>query len=75
MRSLQELEDIALVDMLAQHTQRFTQLFRNFTERDPDYHNCKEMIMRLTLELDRRREQKKDGFNSNLEQEGKSAPV
>jgi len=31
--------------------------------------------MRLTLELDRRREQKKDGFNSNLEQEGKSAPV
>jgi hypothetical protein len=75
MRNLQELEEIVLVDMLAQYTQRFTQLFRNFTERDPDYHNCKEMIMRLTVELDRRRGQKKQGLNSNLEQDTKSAPV
>jgi hypothetical protein len=75
MRNLQELEDTVLIDMLAQYTQRFTQLFRNFTETDPDYQSCKEMITRLTLELDKRRGQKKQALNSNKEQGSKSAPV
>jgi hypothetical protein len=75
MRDLQELEDTMLIDMLAQYTQKFTKLFKNFTERDPDYKACKEMITHLTQELDRRRGQKRQELNSNLEQSGKSAPV
>ena len=34
MRNLQELDDVVLIDMLAQYTQRFTRLFRNFSEND-----------------------------------------
>jgi hypothetical protein len=75
MRNLQELDDLVLIDMLAEYTQKFTQLFRNFTERDPDYQSCKEMITRLTLELDRRRGQSRQKLNSNLEQDSKSAPI
>jgi hypothetical protein len=75
MRDLKELEDVVLIDMLAQYTQRFTQLFRNFTEKDPDYQSCKDVLMEVTVELDRRRGQKEQTLNLNLEHDGQTAPV
>ena len=54
MGNLQGLEDSALIDMLAQYTERMTYLFRNYVEQDPDYQNCKETIQYIILELAKR---------------------
>ena len=72
MHDLQELDDATLIDMLAQCTQRFTQLFRNFTENDPDYQDCKSVIFRVTSELEGRRRKKTEdvSFTSNSELDG-----
>jgi len=77
MQNLQELDEVALVDMLAQCTQRFTQLFRNFTENDPEYQDCKSTIHYLTSELERRRGKERGSMdlNSISKQDGAGAPA
>ena len=74
MRNLRELDDTVLIDMLAKCTQRFTQLFRNFTENDPDYQDCKSVLVHVTSEIERRREKKTDdaSFTSNSKLDGQT---
>ena len=77
MRNLQELDDAVLIDMLAQYTERFTQLFRNFHENDPDYRACKAVILHVTSELERRMGKRTDNntFTSNSKLGGQTAPA
>jgi hypothetical protein len=57
MRNLHELEDNVLIDLLAEYTERYTRLFRNFrqSQHHPEYQHCKNTIQYIILELDRRK--------------------
>ena len=57
MRNLHELEDTVLIDLLAEYTERYTRLFRNFrqSQQHPEYQHCKNTIQYIILELDRRK--------------------
>lgn len=57
MRNLQKLEDSALMDMLAEYTQRYTYLFKNVTHLryDEDFQRCKRTIQFIMLELEQRK--------------------
>jgi hypothetical protein len=60
MRDLHTLESSVLIDMLAEYTVRFTYLFKNYGhwQNNPEYLACKEMLKRITLELERRNQLK-----------------
>jgi len=57
MRNLHELEDSALIDMLAEYTQRYTFLFKNVTHLryDEEFQRCKRTIQFIILELEQRK--------------------
>ena len=57
MRNLQKLEYSALMDMLAEYTQRYTYLFKNVTHLryDEDFQRCKRTIQFIILELEQRK--------------------
>jgi len=44
--------------MLAEYTARFTTLFKSYThlQNNPEYLACKEMLKRIMVELDRRKQ-------------------
>jgi len=56
MRNLHKIEDSVLIDMLAEHTLKFTHLFRIYTgmKTSREYQNCKKAIERIISELDQR---------------------
>jgi len=57
MRNLHKIEDSVLIDMLAEHTLKFTHLFRIYTGTrvSREYQNCKKTIEKIISELDQRR--------------------
>jgi hypothetical protein len=63
MRNLQELEDSVLVDMLAEHTERYTHLFKNITNLryDEDFKKAKRIIQFIILELEQRKKTSNNG--------------
>ena len=54
MNEFQNFETSVLVDLLARHTQRLTELF-NHGHLSEEYENCKKMIRELQLEIIRRK--------------------
>jgi hypothetical protein len=56
MENLDGLEDLVLIDMLAEYTQEYTRLFRNFMalKDHPEYLRCKENIIEIIAELAKR---------------------
>ena len=56
MRNLHELEDIALIDMLAEHTLMLTHLFRVRKGLFPnkEYINCRDIIEGIMVEIEKR---------------------
>jgi hypothetical protein len=65
MRDLHTIEDSVLIDMLAEYTVRFTTLFKDYVHLQnvpPDYIACREMLQRITLEVDRRNQLKDAGL-------------
>jgi len=61
MRNLQELETPALLDLLAQYTEKLTRLLKEFTDKNPRYVRYKETLIRIDQELRRRSD---PGWNS-----------
>ena len=76
MQYLKELEDSILIDMLAQYTERFTHLFRNYTgiRQNPEYQNCKETIQYIILELYERGMLSQDTLQPMTKHETQFAP-
>jgi len=62
MQDLKTIETSALIDMLAQETARFSQLFRNYShlKNSPEYQKSKRNIQLLILELHNRKKVSKD---------------
>ena len=62
MQDLKTIETSVLIDMLAQETTRFSQLFRNYPalKNSPEYQSCKKNIQYLILELHNRKKSPKD---------------
>jgi hypothetical protein len=62
MQDLKTVETPVLIDMLAQETTRFGQLFRNYPalKNSPEYQTCKKNIQYLILELHNRKKSSKD---------------
>jgi hypothetical protein len=56
MRDLHQMEDSVLIDLLAEYTLQFTQLFRIYKEihSNKEYQNCKKMIEKIIGELESR---------------------
>jgi len=75
MQYLKELENSVLIDILAQYTERFTHLFRNYTgiRQNPEYQNCKEAIQYIILELYERGMLSQDTLQPIPEHETQSA--
>lgn len=63
MRNLQELTDADLMDMLAEHTQHYTHLFKNITNLryDVEFQRCKRTIQFIILELEQRKRASNNG--------------
>jgi hypothetical protein len=55
MQNLHELDDRVLMDILAEHTQRLTNTFKNFADNDPIYTECKQVIFAVATELSHRK--------------------
>jgi hypothetical protein len=57
MQDLKTIETSVLIDMLAQETTRFGQLFRNYPslKNSQEYQSCKKNIQYLILELHNRK--------------------
>jgi len=57
MRDLKSIETSVLVDMLAQETAKFSELFRIYfsVNGNPDYESCKENIQYIVAELRNRK--------------------
>jgi len=52
MRNLHQLENSALIDMLAEYTLKFTHLFRIYQiHPSREYQNCKKKIEKIIAEL------------------------
>ena len=62
MQDLKTIETSVLIDMLAQETTRFGQLFRNYPalKNSHEYQSCKKNIQYLILELHNRKNSSKD---------------
>jgi hypothetical protein len=62
MQELKTIETSVLLDMLAQETATFGQLFRNYSlnNTNEEYLSCKEKIQYLILELDNRKKSLKE---------------
>jgi hypothetical protein len=62
MQDLKTIETSVLIDILAQETTRFGQLFRNYTslKNSQEYQSCKKNIQYLVLELHNRKKSSKD---------------
>jgi len=62
MQDLKTIETSVLIDMLAQETTRFSQLFRHYPvlKNSPEYQSCKKNIQYLILELHNRKKSPKD---------------
>jgi hypothetical protein len=54
MNEFQNFETSVLVDLLARHTQRLTELF-NYGHLSVEYEDCKKMILELQSEIIRRK--------------------
>jgi len=54
MRNLQELETAALLDLLAQYTEKLTRILKEFTDKNPRYVRYKETVIKIDRELKRR---------------------
>jgi len=56
MRNLHQLKDSVLIDLLAEHTLRFTHLFRlnKGIQPNKEYQNCKKKIEKIIGELENR---------------------
>ena len=54
MNEFQNFETSVLVDLLARHTQRLTELF-NDSHLTPEYEDCRKMIRELQTEIIRRK--------------------
>jgi hypothetical protein len=54
MRNLHRIENVVLIDMLAEHTIEFTRLFRKGLQQTKEYKNCKKHIETIIAELDKR---------------------
>jgi hypothetical protein len=54
MNEFQNFETSVLVDLLARHTQRLTELFSH-SHLTPEYEDCKKMILELQSEIIRRK--------------------
>ena len=74
---LQDRETSVLVDILAEYTEKFTHLFRNYTgiEQDSEYQNCKKVIQYIILELEKRGMLSKSPLTSVPTEGGQSLPV
>jgi hypothetical protein len=57
MEELKKLDQVSLVDQLAEHTERFTRLFFEKKKND-DYYQTKDIIKLLTEELEARKKMK-----------------
>ena len=76
MQDLKTIETSVLIDMLAQETTRFSQLFRHYPvlKDSPEYQSCKKNIQYLILELHNRKKSSKDTEATVSKDPGKAEP-
>ena len=76
MQDLKTIETSVLIDMLAQETTRFSQLFRHYPvlKNSPEYQSCKKNIQYLILELHNRKKSSKDTETTVSKDPGKAEP-
>ena len=75
MRDLHTLESPVLMDMLAEYTVRFTTLFKGYrhSQNTPEYIACREMLQRIIIEIDRRKQLKDEAIKKpSISTEGHS---